>query len=135
MGRFKLMNSVNKQKGSFTVEAALIMPVILGVIVLFIYVAMFCYDRCAIEYVCQSVCTDAAFDGRGGGDIERDVRDRLFGRLAGRWDVDVSLDQDDRFIYITAEATTPLFAKVFVHKARECCESAVITTVYATLDH
>ena len=42
MGRFELMNSVNKQKGSFTVEAALIMPVILGVIVLFIYAALFC---------------------------------------------------------------------------------------------
>ena len=120
MGRFELMNSVNKQKGSFTVEAALIMPVILGVIVLFIYVAMFCYDRCVIEYVCQSVCTGDAFDGMGGGDIERDVRDRLFGRLAGKWDTKISTDTDETFVYVTIEAVTPLFERTFVHRAREC---------------
>ena len=54
-----------KVKGSFTVEAALIMPVILGVIVLSDYISMFAYDRCVIEYVCQSVCADAAFDLSG----------------------------------------------------------------------
>ncbi|MBO4904703.1 MAG: pilus assembly protein [Lachnospiraceae bacterium] len=40
----------HKTNGSFTVEAALIMPLILGVIVLFIYICLHCYDRCVTEY-------------------------------------------------------------------------------------
>ena len=51
-----------RKRGSFTVEAALIMPVILGVIVTFIYIAMFCHDRCVIEYSCRVSSAKAAYD-------------------------------------------------------------------------
>lgn len=120
MEHFELINTMNKRKGSFTVEAALIMPVILGVIVLFIYVAMYCYDRCVIEYVCQSVCADAAFDESIAADVEGSVNEKLSRMLAGNWDTKISTDRDETFVYVTIEAGAPLFERTFVHRAREC---------------
>lgn len=106
----------DKAKGSFTVEAALTMPVILGVIVLSVYISMFAYDRCVIEYVCQTVCADAAFDLPGEEDIEEEVRSRLCDRLAGNWDIEITTDHDDHFAYVTVNAQTPLFGRMFTHR-------------------
>lgn len=106
----------DKAKGSFTVEAALIMPVILGVIVLSVYISMFAYDRCVIEYVCQTVCADTAFFDRSAEDIEEDVRSRLCDRLTGSWDVEITTDHDDHFTHVTVNAQTPLFGRTFTHR-------------------
>ena len=113
---FELIRIYDKVKGSFTVEAALIMPVILGVIVLSVYISMFAYDRCVIEYVCQTVCADAAFDLPGDEDIEEEVRGRLCDRLAGNWDIEITTDHDDHFAYVTVNAQTPLFGRTFTHR-------------------
>ena len=113
---FELIKIYDKAKGSFTVEAALIMPVILGVIVLSVYISMFVYDRCVIEYVCQTVCADAAFFDRSAEDIEEDVRSRLCDRLTGSWDVEITTDHDDHFTYVTVNAQTPLFGRTFTHR-------------------
>ena len=42
------MKNNNSKKGSFTVEAAIIMPLIFIVIIMLIYVAFFLYNRCII---------------------------------------------------------------------------------------
>ncbi len=114
--QFELIRIYDKAKGSFTVEAALIMPVILGVIVLSVYISMFSYDRCVIEYVCQSVCAEAAFDLSGEEDIKEEITSGLRDRLAGSWDIEITTDHDDHFIYVIANAQTPLFGRAFTHR-------------------
>lgn len=41
---------VHKEKGSYTVEISLIMPVVLSVILLILYFSIYVHDRCVIEY-------------------------------------------------------------------------------------
>ncbi len=108
-----------RHRGSFTVEAALIMPVILGVIVMFIYAGMFLFDRCSFEYICQQASFSAAGEG---GDIETKaeeyVRNELSKRLILDWDTDIRIYSDERVLITTIEAGNDLFAGSFIHTAR-----------------
>ena len=107
------------RRGSFTVEAALIMPVILGVIVLFIYFAMFAHDRCAMEYVCEDACTLAVYErGSGEDEIERYVSEGLEKRLILDWDKTVASYSDETAVYIRLDAVSPVFRGVYSHTAR-----------------
>ena len=108
-----------RYRGSFTVEAALIMPMILGVIVLFIYIGMFMFDRCTIEYICQQASCTAV---REGGDIEdaavRYAQKEISERLILDWDTEIHTAFDDRSLLTTIEAKCPLFDMTFTHSAR-----------------
>ena len=107
-----------KERGSFTVEAALITPLVLGVIVLFIYIALYAYDRCAMEYVCQMACSQAVYSGDGAETAVSEYMDQnLYGKLAGNWDAAVTVLEDDETVTVRVEATTQLFSRTFVHTA------------------
>lgn len=91
-----------KYKGSFTVEAALIIPMILGIIVLFLYLAMYAHDRCALQYAAQS--------GKNAGQILAD-------QLILDWDTDISTYSDNESITVRIEAKTPFSGRTYLHEA------------------
>ena len=108
-----------REKGSFTVEAALIMPLVLGVIVLFIYMGMFMFDRCTIKYICQKASCAAANEG---GDIERTAEEyaenEISKRLILKWDTGIRAYSDEVYLTTTIEAKSALFDRTFLHTAR-----------------
>ena len=94
------------------------MPLILGVIVLFLYIAMFVHDRCAMEYVCQAAVAGAVYSGKEATDAaEEYIDDNLSKRLTGRWETMIKVYEDDESVTAQIEATTPLFGKAFLHSA------------------
>ena len=107
-----------KAAGSFTVEAALIMPVILGIIVMFLYAAMFCHDRGAIEYVIRIACERAVYEEDQTGEAaEEYTRHYLSERLICKWDISVNSYETDDSVVVSVQASTPLFGGTTVHKA------------------
>ena len=108
-----------KEDGSFTVEAALIMPVILGIIVLFIYIAMTAHDRCTIGYICETVCLEAANEGD---DPERyaeeHIQSALEQRLILNHVTDISAVSEDNLLTVTVSAGETLFGRPYVYKAK-----------------
>lgn len=107
-----------RYKGSFTVEAALIMPMILGVIVLFIYIAMFAHDRCALEYICQSACAGAVYEPECSKAAHRTADLRLENALILEWDTEVEVTEEGDLLILTVKARVPLFDRVFTHTAK-----------------
>ena len=105
-----------RTEGSFTVEAALIMPIILGIIVLFIYIAMYSYDRCVIEYVCQKTCIllaagDLGDEAEAGAYAEGELRSRL----AGNWETDIRVYSDESGTEAEIEAYSPVTGRTCTH--------------------
>ena len=102
--------------GSFTVEAALIMPVILGVIVLFISLSMFFFDRCTIEHTVRMACINAVYaDGEvTAGEY---ISARLPEELLLAWDINTTTDSDEDTLTVTVEASTGLFNRIFIHRS------------------
>ena len=98
-------------------EAALIMPLILGVIVLFIYIAMFCYDRCAMEYVCRLACAEAVYSPDEESVAEEYIRENLTKMLICRWDTDTVVYSDDDTVTVSIKAKTGIFNTTFDHTA------------------
>ena len=106
-----------RKRGSFTVEAALIMPVILGVIVTFIYIAMFCHDRCVIEYSCRVASAKAVYDTDPeltAATVSEQYMDRF---LILDWDTGIDTDYDDETVTTRVEATCPVINRTFIHRA------------------
>ena len=107
-----------KYKGSLTVEAALIMPGILGIIVLFLYMAMFAYDECATGYVCQTVCAGAAYEDEEDSLIEDRIRSGLLQCMILDHDMTITVDSDKNRITAQVEITRPVIGGTFVYTAR-----------------
>ena len=104
-------------KGSFTIEAALIMPVILGIIVLFLYIAMFAHDRCAIEYICQS----AALYGADESDPDKAAEyahDRLNSGLILDWNTQIGAQSDEKCVILTIDGAPPVFPGTYRHTVK-----------------
>ncbi len=108
-----------RYRGSFTVEAALVMPVVLGVIVLFIYSGMFLYDRCTIKSICREACfegvcassdPDTAAEGY--------VQNVLPSRLILEWDTNTEVFSDKNLLTVRITAQSRLFDRAFVHTAK-----------------
>ena len=94
------------------------MPLILGVIVLFLYIAMFAHDRCAMEYVCQAAVAGAVYSGDDPTAAAKEyIGDNLSKRLTGRWETKINVYEDDESVTAQIEAATPLFGKAFLHTA------------------
>lgn len=108
------------RKGSFTVEAALIMPVILGTTVLFINAAMVFYDRCTMEFICQMACQRAVYDSEAEMSIDEDITDQLSEKLILNWDTAVETNSDDEYISAQITASGRFFNSIFIHKAKAC---------------
>ena len=110
-----------RYKGSFTVEAALIMPVVLGVIVLFLYMAMFLHDRCVVQYACQQTALEAVYEEDGFEAFAKDFADNaISGKLILDWDytADISSDDGSVSVKISARPQKPLFFKVLTESAQ-----------------
>ena len=111
--------SVQKAEGSFTVEAALIMPIILGIIVLFIYIAMTAHDRCTIGYICETVCLEAVNEGD---DPERYAEEQIEKALAQKLilihETNISANKDEMMLTVTVSAGETLFGRPYVYKAK-----------------
>ena len=106
-----------RTRGSFTVEAALLMPVILGVIVTFMYIAMFCHDRCVIEYSCRVSSAKAVYDTDPeltAATVSEQYMDRF---LILDWDTGIDTDYDDEIVTTRVEATCPVINRTFIHRA------------------
>ena len=106
-----------RKRGSFTVEAALIMPVILGVIVTFIYIAMFCHDRCVIEYSCRVSFAKAAYDTDPEQTAAVVSEQNLERFLILDWDTGIDTDYDNETVTTRVEATCPVINRTFIHRA------------------
>lgn len=67
---------MNKQKGRvggyFTVEASLVLPIVIGTIVFIVYVQLYLYNRCLMEQNTSMIAMQAARKGQGS--IEETVR-------------------------------------------------------------
>ncbi len=107
-----------RKRGSFTVEAALIMPMILGVIVLFIYIAMFAHDRCVLEYACQTASARAAYDRSDPEEeAERIMELNTRSSLILNWDMDMHASADETVVTAYIEATPPVLNITYTHSA------------------
>ena len=104
-----------KSEGSFTVEAALIMPLILGIIVLFIYIPMFALDRCTIEHTVRMACINAVYARCEEDAAEEYIDSHLPRDLMLRWDIETAVTSDDELISVTVDGTSGLFGKHFIH--------------------
>ena len=109
-----------KKKGSFTVEAALIMPVILGITVLFIKAALLCYDRCIMEYICRTACIHAVYEKEPEEAAGEFITGRLSEELVLDWDITVDTGSDGQCITARITASGPIFDRVFEHRAKAC---------------
>lgn len=108
--------SLTKKQGSFTVEAALIMPVILGVIVLFIYIACFLFDRCTIEYAVRTACMMGVYE-EGRYSAKECIDSILSQKLILDWDTRAEVCEDDDTLTVTVLAVPKLYMKRFIHSA------------------
>ena len=108
-----------RYKGSFTIEAALIMPVILGVIVLFIYYSVFAHDRCALEYICETACSQSVYDELSCEEYaEYHIRSALPKYLILDWETDISVYSDETCVYAEIAAKPPFLNRTFEHKTK-----------------
>ncbi len=108
----------NREKGSFTVEAALLMPMILGVTVLFIYISMFCFDRCTILYVSDLACLSALNEPDPETYAKASIDTELSKKLICRWDTDISVSSDETGITASIRANAAIFGGVYEYKVR-----------------
>ena len=108
--------SLTKKQGSFTVEAALIMPVILGIIVLLIYIACFLFDRCTIEYAVRTACMMGVYE-EGRYSAEQHIDSILPPKLILDWDTQAQVSEDDNRLTVTVSAVPKLYMKRFIHSA------------------
>ena len=108
----------SRRKGSFTVEAALIMPVILGITVLFIYISMFCFDRFTIQYVSQMACLYAAYETDPESFAKEQIEGELEKRLICRWDTKITVSSDNIGITAVVDANPEIFGGRYEHTAR-----------------
>ena len=108
----------NREKGSFTVEAALLMPMILGVTVLFIYISMFCFDRCTILYVSEFACLNALNESDPESYAKGNIDAELSKKLICRWDTDISVASDETGITASIRASSGVFGGVYEYIVR-----------------
>ena len=107
-----------KYKGSFTVEAALIVPGILGIIVLFLYTAMFAYDECEAGYVCQTICAKAVYEEEEESLVEERLISSLSQKMMLDHDITVIVDSDESCITALVKIDRPLIGGTFEYTAK-----------------
>ncbi len=105
-------------KGSYTVEAALIMPLVLGIIVLFLYAAMFAHDRCAMEYICQSAVIRGVYEDDPDETAAEYAGVKLASDLLLNWNTDIRSESDEKYVILTVEGSPPLFPGTYLHTAK-----------------
>ncbi|OEF99073.1 hypothetical protein BHF71_02505 [Vulcanibacillus modesticaldus] len=113
MKYFKMSNSLyrlqKKEKGSFTVEASLIFPIIFLFIVLLIFLSVIAYQKVLLYYVATQAADRVAFNWNNShkdpitGEYQMEETDGLYWRLTGDRVLNklLSTYEDNRTINIT----------------------------------
>ena len=94
------------------------MPVILGVIVLFIYISMYAHDRCAICYVCSAACAMSVYEEDCEDAAEKYIKDALGNRLILEWETDIKTYSDEMSVYAAVRARSVYFDRTYDHVAK-----------------
>ena len=90
----------SKYSGSFTVEAAFVMPVVLGIILLILYLCIYTHDKAVMEYAaikaCERCCEEAKKNkdedsGYLTGLAREQIEEITDKGLIGNWDEDVKV--------------------------------------------
>ena len=93
------------------------MPVILGVIVLFIYISMYAHDRCAICYVCFEACARSVYEEDCENAAKEFITDELGNRLILEWETKIKTYSDETGVYAEVKARTGYFDRTCDHEA------------------
>lgn len=113
------MKSRLRQKGSYTVETALLMPFILGVIIMLVYLMIIMYDKSVCEAAVDRGVRYVYFESDSisnkelGNRIRQAVDDRLNERLLCAKDVVVNYDITANFVEIKVEVSTNIALPFF----------------------
>ena len=80
-----------KKRGSFTIEATLLMPFIIGVLVFIIYMAFYTHDRAVLTKCAYVAALRGSQILTGDADTRFEAEEQavslLSGRLLGRWEI------------------------------------------------
>lgn len=93
-------------QGSFSVEAALIMPLTLGVIILSLYLGIFSHDKMVMEYslikagsVCNEYIMDEKYERENlKNQLEEIVEESIESSLIGKWNREFAITDGDEFL-------------------------------------
>ena len=115
-----------KLNGSFTVEAAIIIPTILLVIAAFINIAMYCHDKAALFYLGQRACLISVYeegDENIIGKAEEEFASEAKKELMGKWDIKTEVSIDEGCVCLMSYADSvvgnvTVKAKAYLH---QCC--------------
>lgn len=84
-----IKNSLKSEKGSFTIEASLVFPVIFLLVLSFIFISIFIYEKASLYYIASTVAERAAYNWNNSfkststGELELgSYESRLYWRLA-----------------------------------------------------
>ena len=87
---------MKRLRGSFTVEAAVIVPLTMFIVVTFIYMAFYLHDRVIMSCIGAGYILENAADYSGSlADIQEDTEEMLKSRLIIADKISVSVSEDD----------------------------------------
>lgn len=98
------MKNIRKYKGVYTIEAALIMPMILTVIVLIIYWAFFLHDRAILSNAAYTAClrgSQMINSENVEGELNKICKDLYNNRLLATTDVSYEIKSGSKDITVT----------------------------------
>lgn len=101
-----------KASASFTVEAALIVPIILLVITSFLYLFMYCHDKAVLTYAAERACLMASYE-KDFETMERIANDTVFEEIQTKVlinrEVETETTLTDEELIVFVKSTSDLF--------------------------
>lgn len=99
-----------KTGGSFTVEASLIVPMILFTIMTFLNIAIYCHDRAVLFSAGQKACLISVYEEKENMTLAaKEYFEEETGReLMGKWEVETFVTADDEIIELNATANSTI---------------------------
>lgn len=128
----KKWNRIKNQKGSYTVEAALLMGIILSVLVSVIYLGFWYHDKGFLQSVAyETACTASLRADESGWQIEQAARTLTEGRMLGTRGIQRQCQNSKKAATVSFQGTfrIPGMILAFFQKEKlEIQESCTITT-------
>ncbi|MBQ9031931.1 MAG: pilus assembly protein [Parasporobacterium sp.] len=95
--------------GSFTVEAAVVVPIVMAVLVTVVFAALFVHNAAQMTAVTDLATLDGAGNwNQGAGPSESQVREVLAGRMPGTQEISVSVSAGDNKRSVSSSASFPM---------------------------
>ena len=93
-------------KGSFTIEAAVVVPITMVIMVAMVFMSFFAYDKTTLTAVCDYALMETAGKTENNtGQIQSEVSGLLVSRLLAASDIKVSAGGSDMNAYIESSAS------------------------------